>query len=103
MLRWLKRFFKTPIVTISEHFLEGQHWVYIFGDAERFDRRTFETVELALSDYKVTLTGIDVASSDASISLIRFDVSQARSLSTPDGYRSLITSLTLEKYGYMRF
>jgi len=103
MLRWLKRFLKTPIVTISEPFPEGQHWVYIFGDAERFDRRTFETVELALSDYKATLTGLDVVSPDASISLIRFDVSQARSLSAPDEYRNLVTSLTLERYGYIPF
>jgi hypothetical protein len=101
MLRWLKRFLKTPIVTISEAFPEGQHWVYIFGDAERYERRKFETLELALSDYKLTLAGLHLASPDATISLIKFDVGQARSFSTQDEYRNVVTSLTLEKYGHI--
>jgi hypothetical protein len=101
MLRWLKKFFKTPIVTISEPFPEDQHWVYIFGDAERYERRTFETLDLALSHYKLTLTGLQFASPDASISLIKFDVRQARSSSTLDDYRNVVRSLTLEKYGYI--
>ena len=89
-MRWIKRLFTPYIVAVSEPFLDGQRWSYIFGDENKFKLRTFQNSEIAFDSYKITLSGLSSGSPEIPIKLIRLDAEQAHAVQDEVAYRALI-------------
>ena len=92
MMRWIKRVFDPFIVVVSEPYLDGLDWSYLFGDEKKFELRKFRTADDAYNSYKITLTGLSLGSPVVSIKIIKLDVDQARAIRGEVSYRALIES-----------
>jgi len=89
-MRWIKRLFAPYIVSLSEPYLDGQKWSYIFGGENKYEVRTFENYELAMDSHRATLAGLHLGSPYISIKLIRLDAEQTRSVRDEVTYSALI-------------
>lgn len=73
MMRWIKSLFGPHIVALSEPYMDGRKWSYIFGDEKRFKLRTFQDAESAFGSHRIALGGLRMGSPWISIKLIELD------------------------------
>ena len=79
-MTWFKGFLGPHIVVVSEPYLEGESWFYIFGDEKKFRLRKFSTADEAHNNHRASLTGLRLGSAEFSIKLIELNAEQARAV-----------------------
>lgn len=90
-MTWFGRLFGAHIVALSEPYSDNEGWSYIFGDATKFEIRTFPTAEDAHSSYDTTLMGLRVSSPEVPIKLINLGIEQTRAIVQAEiSYREII-------------
>jgi hypothetical protein len=92
MMRWMKSLFGPHIVALSEPYMDGRKWSYIFGDEKRFELRTFQDAESAFGSHRITLGGLRMGSPWISIKLIELDAEKVRAVHDDASYQVLIES-----------